>query len=221
MTSPWRSPTRANIVTGYQNRCHRRSCGQIEQQLTRRFAGAPTAASSYGPSVRCGRSLPPHPPYDGLAPHHGGRRPRSGPGDHAPHRPAHHDGVLRHIAPGCLRGAIDRRRRWQGLADIEKYSRSGWGVVQRFAEVGSKFEEFCSYFAPGTAASHERQACWGSTYRATLRRRGRPHPSSLRSDGLQALRARNPRPHSHRERNSRRPGGLGILPGCSPPTRVR
>jgi hypothetical protein len=66
---------------------------------------------------------------------------------------AREDSDLRHSAPKD--GGRDRRR-WQPLANIEKYSRSGWGVVQRFAGVGSKFEEFCSYLAPGTGASHER-----------------------------------------------------------------
>ena len=120
----------------------------------------------------------------------------------------------------CSQNRGRDRRRWQRVASIENCSRSGGGIVQRFADVGSKFEEFCSYFAPGTGASHERQACGGSTCRPTLRHRGRPHPTSLRSDGLQALRARNPRAHPHPERRSRRPGGLGVVPGCLP-TRMR
>ncbi len=132
-------------------------------------------------------------------------------------RPGREDSNLRHSAPKD--GGRDRRQ-WQRLANIEKYSRSGRGVVQRFAEVGSKFEECRSCFAPGTGASHERQACGGSTCRPTLRRRGRPHPTSLRSDGLQALLARNPRARPHPERRSRRPGGFGVIPGCSP-SRVR
>jgi hypothetical protein len=75
-------------------------------------------------------------------------------------RSGREDSNLRHSAP--KNGGRDRKR-WQRLASIEKYPRSGWGVVQRFADIGSNFEEFCSYFAPGTGASLERQACGGST----------------------------------------------------------
>ncbi len=68
----------------------RRRCPPLPEMQDEALAGPAVPAAP----------VPRHAPHDGLAAHHGGRRPPGGPADHAAHRPAHHDGVLRAPLPG-------------------------------------------------------------------------------------------------------------------------
>jgi len=118
------------------------------------------------------------------------------------------DSNLRHPAP--KNGGRDRRR-WQRLTSIEKYSRSEWSVVQRFAGLGSKSEEFCSYFAPGNDTSRPRQAGGGSAWRPALCRRCRPPAARLRGDRVQTVRARRSLARPYSECRPCRAGDCGCL----------